>query len=955
MPPETFLYRLWAKTNERDDGATPETWARHPLPCHLFDVGLVAEAWLDADERLMGRFADLWPEADPKDLRRALILTAAVHDLGKVYPDFQAKSEQGWAHGYGTVWSGERPTGRGFDHGAGTARIFNALLTGRYGPAEGVDPAWKTLGALIRVGAGHHGTLYPDEALRADADARNHPTWSPLVRAALGEVVHAFGPVPTLPLHPPPALLMLTAGFVSVADWFGSNTDSFPAAPDVTSRADADVYLARHRESRTAERALRDAGLIAETRAPETFEDLFEGWSPREGFQAAACAVPFGRTPGREIAVVEAPMGLGKTEIALWLAAQALRHGTAAGLYAALPTQATANALFGRVRRFADRVRADDDDLALVLAHGASRYYPEYRALRDETFKRTRRRTPFDETRRADPRDDTPPSETVAPSWVQPSKRALLAPVGLGTIDQALLGAMGVRHGFVRLFGLAGKVVVLDEVHAYDVYMGALLEHLLAWLGALGCKVVLLSATLPAGLRSRLLTAYGAAEPPASDAYPQLLHGIGRAPVTVLEDPAPETAKRTVVHVESVVGAGDAEARTAAGVAWVAGKVEQGGCVAWIRNTVREAQDAARELRRAGVETDLLHARFVRADRNAKEDALLERFGPPAPDTAAGDGAANPKRPARRAVVATQVIEQSVDVDFDAMLSDLAPVDLLLQRAGRLHRHDRTGQRHGHDDATLGVLLPDAESRHRLDFGTSVYVYDADTLARSAVLVEENPQWMLPEACRTLVAALYDGGPDAWPADRLGVDPAALDTARARLAARRDTMTRTALRTLLTPPDLPPVMRDARRDRSDGGEFVALTTRYGAHSAAAVLFRDTPDGPVPVGSERPLAVPPERDWSARLDAEEALALASVSFPWYGPRPDDSDPPEALAPIARWWRETHPYDARLFLLLGSDGEFATPSVTGRYDADLGLTVARTPATPAATDSVPLDSL
>jgi CRISPR-associated endonuclease/helicase Cas3 len=379
MPPETLLYRLWAKTNERAKDATPEAWTRHPLPCHLLDVGLAAEGWLDTDPRLMARFADLWPEADAGDLRRALVLTAAVHDLGKVYPDFQVKSERGWTHGYGAVWTGERPSGKGFDHGAGTARIFGALLTGRYGVAEGVDLAWKTLGALIRAGAGHHGTLYADEAVRADLNARNHPMWSPLVRAALDEVVHAFGPVPALPDEPPPALLMLTAGFVSVADWFGSNTDSFPAAPDVTGRAEADAYVALHRENRTAERALREAGLVAETRAPETFEDLFGGWSPRPGFQSAACAIPFGQTLGREIAIVEAPMGLGKTEIALFLAAQALRHQTAAGLYAALPTQATANALFERVRRFADRVRADDDDLALVLAHGASRYYPEYR------------------------------------------------------------------------------------------------------------------------------------------------------------------------------------------------------------------------------------------------------------------------------------------------------------------------------------------------------------------------------------------------------------------------------------------------------------------------------------------------------------------------------------------------------------------------------------------------
>lgn len=948
MPPEQLLYRLWAKTNERDrdDDGNPPPWTRHPLPLHLLDVGLVAETWLREDPHLFRRFCTLWPGADPEAVRRALVLTAAVHDVGKLYPLFQAKSEQGWAYGYGTVWTGDRPNGTGFDHGAGTARIFTTYDL--FGLPNGVDPNWLTLLPLIRVGAGHHGTLYPDEAVDLD-DRVLAPPLSDLAPALLAELAHHFGPPPELPPDPSNAFLLLTAGFVSVADWFGSNADAFPLSPGVTDRAGAEAYLARHREARTAETALREAGLIAAFRLPEaTVEGLFaalfspdgEQWQPRRGFQTEACAIPFGRTDGPEIAVVEAPMGLGKTEIALFLAAQALRHGTAAGLYAALPTQATANALFTRVERYADRIRGETD-LALALAHGAKGYFRDYRALRERT-----RHTIFDRARRADPGDPTPPSEVVAPSWVQPSKRALLAPLGLGTIDQALLGAMGVRHGFVRLFGLARKVVVLDEVHAYDVYMGVLLEHLLSWLGALGVRVILLSATLPAGLRRRLLAAYGAADPPEADAYPQLLHAVGDAPVTVRPDPAPETARRTDVRVEAIEAAGEADDRTAAGVAWVREKVAQGGCVAWIRNTVREAQAAYRALRAEGIEADLLHARFIRHDRNEKEVKLLERFGPPAPD--------NSHRPAARVVVATQVIEQSVDVDFDAMLSDLAPVDLLLQRAGRLHRHDRPG-RHGHDVPVLGVLMPAAEARRRLDFGTSVYVYDADTLARSAVLVLENPTWTLPDACRTLVAELYDRDEAHWTAGRLGVDPDCLGTARERFKKRRDEMERAARQALFTAPDQFPVMRSPRNDRSDAGEHVALTTRYDAHSAAAVLFRKTPADPVPLGSRGPLAVPPERDWQARLAVEEALALASVSFPWYGPRPAEAAPPEELAPLYRWWRETHPYDDRLFLLLDDAGTFRHPSVEGAYDATVGLTVARTKDTPPAAEDVPLEDL
>src|SRR5690606_9992502 len=164
MNAEILLYRLWAKTNERDRdaGGNPPPWTRHPLPCHLLDVGLVAEAWLQADEHLLKRFAALWPEADPEAIRRALVLTAAAHDVGKAYPAFQAKSEAGWTHGYGTIWTGPRPNGKGFDHGAGTGRVFTTYDL--FGSPADVDPNWLTLLPLLRVGAGHHGTLYPDDA-----------------------------------------------------------------------------------------------------------------------------------------------------------------------------------------------------------------------------------------------------------------------------------------------------------------------------------------------------------------------------------------------------------------------------------------------------------------------------------------------------------------------------------------------------------------------------------------------------------------------------------------------------------------------------------------------------------------------------------------------------------------------------------------------------------------------
>lgn len=937
-----LLYHLWAKTTDRDrdrDG-NPLPWQRHPLPCHLVDVGYVAETWLDLDEHLLDRFCQLWETVPRALVRRALVLAAALHDLGKVYPEFQTKSDRGWAHGYGRV-RGFKTTPKPFDHGAATARIFNAFKSRRGGGVEGVDPRWRALVPLMQIAGGHHGALYGEAAVASDGSL-NSEELQEIVFATISAVTALFGEPPDVPSAPPSSFLMHAAGFVSVADWFGSDVRYFPFAPEVDDQHKLSAYLEDLRRRGVAAEALRNAGMIADLRPKETFGGLLtpDGqpeWQPKAGFQEAACALPFGARPGPEILIVEAPMGLGKTEIALYLAAQAMRHGHADGLYFALPTQATANALYDRIALFAERVKGEED-LALMLAHGARRYFDDFRRLIDASPK-----VPFARSVRDGSKGDEQfPSEVVAASWLLPSKRALLAPIGLGTIDQALLGAMGVRHGFVRLFGLARKVVVFDEIHAYEVYMGVLIERLLAWLGALGCKVILLSATLPEGLRIRLLRAYGARVVDGAGDYPQALHMVAGEEPRVIGDSGEAAAGSKGIAIDPV----EATDRTFAGVEWVMERLdERGGCIAWIRNTVREAQEAAHALRKRGVEVDLLHARYTRRDRNEKESDLLRQFGKPAPE--------NPDRPAARVVVATQVVEQSVDVDFDAMLSDLAPVDLLLQRAGRLWRHERGARRHGHDRPVLGVLMPAEENRHMLRFGSSVYVYDAETLARSARIVLDTPRWELPAACRELVARLYDRGEDFWTAALIGCDPERLTEARASLAKKRAAMEYKATQTLTASPAHPvPVQREAQPDIEDASG-VSLATRLGSRSAAVALFEMDGDRPRPLGVDQPVTLPEADDYPARLDVEEAVMLSSVSFPWYG-RGEGGEPglsPE-LHEIAAWWRQTHPFDQRFFVVL-HDGRFEIEGLSGTYTRELGLVLDR-PGT-ASTDTAPFEDL
>ena len=264
------------------------------------------------------------------------------------------------------------------------------------------------------------------------------------------------------------------------------------------------------RNDEVADNQLRQAGLLPGVqRTDYTYQDLFSILKkfPLRPLQQVSQDIPFGNDPGSEVVIVEAPMGMGKTEIALYLAARAIGAGHADGLYFALPTQASSNALFNRISEFADTIRDTDQasQLSLVLAHGGSRFDKRYQGMREKTYGRRQRLQEAASTIGAYRDEVSPPSELIVTDWLQSSKQALLGSIGVGTIDQALLGSIRVKHAFVRLFALANKVVVFDEIHAYDIYMNRLIRHLLTWLNALGVKVVMLSATLPKGLRDSLI------------------------------------------------------------------------------------------------------------------------------------------------------------------------------------------------------------------------------------------------------------------------------------------------------------------------------------------------------------------------------------------------------------------------------------------------------------------
>ncbi|MGB8703200.1 MAG: CRISPR-associated helicase Cas3', partial [Thermosynechococcaceae cyanobacterium] len=328
-----------------------------------------------------------------------------------------------------------------------------------------------------------------------------------------------------------------------------------------------------------------------------------------------------------------------------------------------------------------------------------------------------------------------------ASEWHTARKRTLLSPYGVGTLDQGLMGVVRSRHQFVRLFGLAGRTIILDEIHAYDLYTSTLLERFLEWAAVLGSPVIALSATLPLETRQRLLTAYatgcGQPIPPLPVAvYPR---------ITALCDG--EAVAHTFEASEHVCRA--LEINWVRDQDWAAALqqvlADRGGCVAVICSTVNRAQAVFQQLQAYFLESELglFHGRFLFKHREQIEKNCLNWFGKGTTD-----------RPARFVLVATQVIEQSLDVDFDLMISDLAPIDLLLQRSGRLHRHTRDMRPPLLQSPKLWIIEPTVTGQ--AEFGDSGYVYDRHVLLRSWLTLRQRKAIQLPTEMDALIESVYN-------------------------------------------------------------------------------------------------------------------------------------------------------------------------------------------------------
>ncbi|AJT68689.1 hypothetical protein T261_7087 [Streptomyces lydicus] len=793
------LGALWGKTPDHAGGTM------NLLLSHMLDAAAVADVmW----ERYLAPSTrqTLDEIAGGANKGRGLFIwLCGAHDYGKATPAFQRRWEPGVGalQAAGLRW--HDPTAKRFEwhHGRAGGHLLRRLLAAAGWPEEHIDWVWPLV-------AGHHGFFSVESALKPDSKARGQlegdERWAEVRLALVQRLTEDLGLgsftglAPAL--VPTRAVQLQVSGFIVMADWIASG----PGFRGLDKLADVSFEGARQRAV-TAWKKLGLQGGWGELPdpPPDAFAKRF-GCNPRPSQELAMETARRMETPG--LMIIEAPMGEGKTRAALMAAEILAAKFGADGVFVGMPEWSTEDPTFGKVREWVSRIHESLAD-RVALLHGKRTFNKEWSALLSEP--REVRLAAVGECGEGD-RHGEPVSQDlhlsggsgsvarVPAQWFFGYARGLLCPFVVGPVDQLLYATTRTKFVMLRMAGLVGKVVVLDEVHATDVYTSQFLLEGLRWFGQAGVPVVLLSATLPAPQRQALVDAYLAGASGREEfTAGNLRHPQGYPSATIVWSAPDGTGHRSATSScdswradqplgvallpepvpEADASSGEHRAAGASADAAVADRLEEelkdGGCALIIRNTVERAQTLCTVLReRFGDKVVLLHEQLpigTRADRTAN---CLHRLAPRPTGTAPG-------RP-QVIVVATQVAEKAFDADVDVLITDLAPIDSLLQRIGRLHRSDgvcRPGRLARPRVIVTGwapgsaISGRDGAEADPLDRGTprlparSEALYGRHLLLRAAALVftaAGTPSgWSLPADIPSLVAAGY-GGDDEVPA-----------------------------------------------------------------------------------------------------------------------------------------------------------------------------------------------
>ncbi|PSS43032.1 CRISPR-associated helicase/endonuclease Cas3 [Arthrobacter woluwensis] len=774
---------VWGKSN-RDTGEWMSLWR------HMQDSAAVAgklwDEWLSRAVRSRIRASS--GSAGDGEARTLLCWLAATHDIGKAHPLFSFQmpglAEAMRPHGLKSP-TVVTPESR-IPHSCLSHAIIQRWLEEQQGFSRVAAASYAA------VSGGHHGVPSSTQRIKAARESTEvlGSRWHEVQDELLSHCAALTGAEEQLPLWKErrlaPEAQMLLTGVVILADWIASNTELFPygdAWPldDRLGRAWADLDLCPPWNASTP---------------PDDPQEFFAsrfhlppGATPNAMQRQAIAVASAMKEPG--VIIIEAPMGEGKTEAALAAAEVVASRWGCGGVVFALPTQATSDAMFSRFPGWVDRLPdavSEHSRRSVYLAHSKSGLNDDFQRFREDPFvsRRGRPSGVFGEG------DDGGRHAVVAHQWLSGRKKGLLADFVVATIDQLLYAALQSKHVVLRHLALTGKVVIIDECHAYDAFMNVYLRRLLTWLASYSVPVILLSATLPAGIRNDLLNAYDEGRPvapvegtlqrgaarqrrsirkpvaqrPAPDedpGYPVIVAGTPSGRVVAAVQPQMDSVSVTLrVIPDEMPNDMPALLRELQPV------LLHGGCVGIICNTVQRAQDVFQALATVFPEEELVlvHSRFVAPDRMEREARLRSMLGRDDVARAAGR-----TRPERLIVVGTQVLEQSLDVDFDLLITDVAPVDLLLQRIGRLHRR-RTLLAPRPSHLQDPVCLIRGMNRYgevpRFDAGTAA-IYGESPLFRAVSVLgprlSGEKALQLPDDIGGLVQAAYSDVvdvPEAW-------------------------------------------------------------------------------------------------------------------------------------------------------------------------------------------------
>jgi CRISPR-associated endonuclease/helicase Cas3 len=754
-----LYYRYWGKAKPDAEGKGA---AYHLLPFHCLDVAAVADAWLHQSDSLRRRFMDITGLNNEQSCAWILFFIA-LHDYGKFDLRFQRKAGEAWK----TV-NPELSTApaqlrgdeiKNYYHGPAGLYWFYRDLSERFSAGDDVfcfddNDDWNAWCSWLAPVVGHHG-IVPESHIK-DSFEYDLCVSDELKAAFKQSRLQWLQILEQLFLQPaglalsdsPPELktgnnkqtpATMLAGFCSVCDWLGSSERFIYDDKPCNNFDTLKQWYAKRLN--LAEKALIDAGVISQIKSYRSVDTLLERDSKPRQVQCLVDSLP--ETPG--LTIIEASTGSGKTETALASAWRHLALGLADSIVFALPTQATANAMLNRLEKAAPLLFANQTNV--VLAHGRRDYQPQFIDLKQACRPQT-----------VQGREE---AWVQCGNWLaQSRKRVFLGQIGVCTVDQVLVSVLPVKHKFVRGFGIGRSVLIVDEVHAYDSYMYGLLEAVLEQQRLAGGSAILLSATLPFKQKRQLARAWNCDLSDENNRYPLISHcREGRAEFFDLSAMPEQQLKSTTVTIQllkrpDLLPDDDLLQR-------LLDAVEQGAQVCLVCNLVAVAQQLYQVLLQRIQQSQtlneeqilLFHSRFIFADRQKKEQTVLEWFGPDSDE----------RRNTGHLLIATQVVEQSLDLDFDWLITQLCPVDLLFQRMGRLHRHAKNQSNRPvvFTEPVCTVLLPENidYDLHALIYGNSRVLWRTQQLLEQAER-EDGRRLTFPKIYRDWIEQVYDE--DAW-------------------------------------------------------------------------------------------------------------------------------------------------------------------------------------------------